>query len=113
LIGTTELLLLGFAAYRATRIAVHDQITDPLRNPLFTWHANRPTSPLRTALITLISCTYCAGWWISGAILATYLTASGTWHDTPLAIHGVEWLAVAGAAALGNRWDDTRPDTAQ
>lgn len=69
-------------------------------------------SPRRDALrmaiaVTLISCTYCAGWWLSGAILATYVLAAGTWHDAPLLVHGIEWAAVAGGQALLNRWDDT------
>lgn len=78
----------------------------------------------RMALTTLIACTYCAGWWISGAILAAWLLATDQWdrapllvHGTPwdwppLLVHGIEWFAVAGGQALLNRWDDTRPSGA-
>jgi hypothetical protein len=50
------------------------------------------------------------GWWISGAILATWLLASGQWDQAPLVVHGLEWLAVAGAAVFLNRVDDTLGD---
>ncbi|WP_329368750.1 DUF1360 domain-containing protein [Streptomyces sp. NBC_00669] len=104
------LALLALAAYRATHLVVHDSIGDPVRDRLFTWHAARPDSPARTALITLISCTYCAGWWISGAALAAYLLATDQWTTAPLVVHGVQWLAVAGGQALLNRWNDTRDE---
>ncbi|MEU3448765.1 hypothetical protein AB0H29_16305 [Streptomyces thermolilacinus] len=40
------------------------------------------------------------------------LLATGRFHDAPLLVHGVEWPAVAGAAALLNRVDDTLGRTA-
>jgi hypothetical protein len=107
LIHLAELVLLGAAGYRATQLAVHDTILDPVRDRLHAWHEQRPESATREFVITLISCVYCMGWWISGALLATYLLASGQWHGTPLLLHGVEWLAVAGAAVFLNRIDDT------
>ena len=65
-------------------------------------------SQFRSAVVTLIACTYCAGWWVSGAVLAAYLLAADEWTGTPLLLHLVEWFAVAGGQALLNRWDDTR-----
>jgi hypothetical protein len=62
-------------------------------------------SGTRTALLTLISCAYCSGWWVSGVLLATWLLVSGQFDDGPLLVHAVEWLAVAGA-------DDTEPPEA-
>lgn len=109
MISLLELGVLALAGYRATQLAVHDTLLDPVRDRVHAWHADRPESGPRTAVITLISCIYCMGWWVSGAVLATYLLAAGAWHGTPLVVHGVEWLAVAGGAALLNRWDDTRP----
>lgn len=102
------LAVLGFAAYRATQLAVHDTILDAARDRLFTWHGRAPESKARTFVITLVSCIYCMGWWVSGAVLATYLLATGQWTGVPLLVHGVEWFAVAGVQALLNRWDDTR-----
>lgn len=80
------------------------------RQRLDAWQQARPNSVPRELLVTLISCVYCAGWWVAGALLATWLLATGTWDQAPLAVHGVEWFAVAGGAALLNRWDDSRKD---
>ncbi|MFJ4703144.1 DUF1360 domain-containing protein [Streptomyces sp. NPDC088768] len=109
MIALTTLALLALAGYRATRLIVADSILDPLRDQLFAWHEARLDSKARDFVITLLSCTYCIGWWLSGAILATYLFASGQWHDAPVLVHGVEWLAVAGGQALLSRIDDTLP----
>jgi hypothetical protein len=107
LIPLTHLALLGLAGYRGTQLAVHDTILEPVRDRVFTWHERRQDSAIRTAVVTLISCVYCMGWWISGALLATYLLALGSFDGTPLLVHGLEWLAVAGLAVLLNRLDDT------
>ncbi|MDI9829703.1 DUF1360 domain-containing protein [Streptomyces sp. KAU_LT] len=106
MIDLTHLALLGLAGYRGTQLAVHDTILDPARDQLIAWHERRPTSPVRNAVVTLISCVYCMGWWIAGALLTTYLLLTGTFHSSPLLVHGIEWLAVAGLAVLLNRLDD-------
>jgi hypothetical protein len=108
MVGLLTLAVLALASYRATQLVVHDSIGDPLRDRVIAWHERRPDSSLRDAIVTLISCTYCAGWWVSGAVLAAYLLAAGAFTGTPLVVHGVEWFAVAGGQALLNRWDDTR-----
>lgn len=108
MLDIAEIAILGVAGYRSTQLAVHDAILEPARDAVYRWHARRVDSRLRTAMVTLISCVYCMGWWISGLILATYLTATSTWSAAPPVVHGIEWLAVAGAAVLLNRWDDTR-----
>ncbi|WTW95408.1 DUF1360 domain-containing protein [Streptomycetaceae bacterium NBC_01309] len=110
MISPAELALLAFAGYRATQLAVHDVILDPVRDRVHHWRDDAPDSRARVAVITLISCVYCLGWWIAGGLLATYLLATGRFDDAPLLVHGIEWGAVAGAAVLLNRWDDTRPD---
>ncbi|MEW2066658.1 DUF1360 domain-containing protein [Streptomyces sp. NPDC007346] len=107
MITVWELVLLAFAGYRGTQLAVHDSILDPVRDRIHEWHEARPESGAREFVITLISCVYCMGWWISGALLATYLLVTGSWTGTPLLVHGIEWLAVAGAAVAINRVDDT------
>ncbi|MFD8820757.1 DUF1360 domain-containing protein [Streptomyces sp. NPDC059605] len=109
LIDLVVLVVLGCAAYRATQLVVHDTILDPVRDRLYAWHGKATTSVVRSAAVTLIACTYCAGWWLAGAILATYLLVTGQFGQAPLLVHGIEWLAVAGVQALLNRWDDTRP----
>ncbi|MFI2304659.1 hypothetical protein ACH5AL_38445 [Actinacidiphila glaucinigra] len=40
-------------------------------------------------------------------LLATYLLVTGRFEQAPLLVHGIEWPAVAGAAVLMNRVDDT------
>jgi hypothetical protein len=107
MIDAFELALLAFAGYRATQLAVHDTILDPARQVVFDWHSRNTDSTVRTAAVTLISCPYCMGWWISGALLATWLLVTGQFDQAPLLVHGVEWFAVAGAAVLLNRVDDT------
>lgn len=112
MIGLPELALLAFAGYRGTQLAVHDTILDRPRAVVITWHLRRAdrqrSTALSSALVDLIGCIYCMGWWISGAFLAAYLLLTGLWTGTPLAVHGVEWFAVAGGQALLNRWDDSR-----
>lgn len=110
MISLVELALLALAGYRGTQLAVHDSLLDPARDRVYAWHEKRPDSAARTAVVTLISCVYCTGWWVAGAVLLTYLLATDTWGNAPVLIHGVEWLAVAGAAVLLNRWDDSRKD---
>jgi hypothetical protein len=105
-ITVVELVVLALAGYRATRLVVHDVIADPVRDHIHHWRAADLGSRSRELVITLISCIYCAGWWVSGLLLAVYLTAAGRWPDANVLIRGVEWFAVAGGAALLNRWDD-------
>jgi hypothetical protein len=110
LITTPELVILALAGYRATQLAVHDTILDPLRDRLTARHEAHPESRVLTFLVMLVSCVYCMGWWIAGALLAAYLLATGQWAGTPLPVHGIEWLAIAGGAVFCNRLDDTLKD---
>ncbi|BBA98343.1 hypothetical protein RVR_4487 [Actinacidiphila reveromycinica] len=112
MITPAELALLAFAGYRGTQLVVHDSILDPARDRIAAWYQDKPDSTVRDAVMTLISCVYCSGWWVAGAVLATWLLVTGTWSSAPLLVHGIEWLAVAGAAVLLNRWDDSRKDSA-
>ncbi|MFF6801121.1 DUF1360 domain-containing protein [Streptomyces sp. NPDC012616] len=107
MISLSVLALLGFAAYRATQLGVHDSIADGSRERLAAWHAGNANSKTRGFLLQLISCVYCFGWWLSGVTLLVYLLATGSWGDAPWLVHGIEWFAVAGVQALLNRRDDT------
>ncbi|MFE6551736.1 DUF1360 domain-containing protein [Streptomyces sp. NPDC057746] len=107
MISIPELVVLAAAGYRATQLAVHDTILDAARARVFEWHSRNTDSTLRTAAVTLITCPYCMGWWISGALLATWLLITGQFGKAPLVVHGIEWFAVAGTAVLANRVDDT------
>ncbi|MFI0827278.1 DUF1360 domain-containing protein [Streptomyces roseolus] len=110
MLSPAELVLLAFAGYRGTQLAVHDSILDPARDRIHAWQQAKDDSSVREWVITLISCVYCTGWWVAGALLATWLLVTGSWGDAPLVVHGIEWLAVAGGAVLLNRWDDSRRD---
>ncbi|WP_433341708.1 DUF1360 domain-containing protein [Streptomyces sp. CA-253872] len=109
MIEIPELVFLAFAGYRLTQLGVHDTILDPARARVDAWMAANPTRP-RLFVADLISCVYCLGWWLSGAVLATYLLVTGRVTHAPLLIHGIEWLAVAGGAVLLNRLDDSLKD---
>lgn len=108
MISPAELALLALAGYRATQLLVHDSIGDAPRARLDAWQQQRPQSVPRELLVTLISCVYCAGWWLSGALLLTWLLVTGEFDQAPLLVHGIEWFGVAGASVLLNRWDDSR-----
>lgn len=105
-IGT--LAVLGFAAYRATQLVVWDTIGDRPRLGLKVWAARKEGKGLAGFLASLVSCIYCAGWWLSLITLAVYLTAAGQWGAAPLWVHAVEFWALAGMQSLLNRWDDSR-----
>lgn len=112
MIGLPELALLALAGYRGTQLAVYDTVLDRPRTLVVDWHIRRTDQNRRTAvssaLVTLISCIYCIGWWISGAFLAAYLLATDAWSGVPLVVHGTEWFAVAGGQALLSLWDNSR-----
>ncbi|MBB6344342.1 DUF1360 domain-containing protein [Nonomuraea muscovyensis] len=112
MINLAELALLGFASYRCTQLVVHDTLLDGIRDRMFDWHARNPASRMRDFVVTLFSCPYCIGAWLSLAVLLTYLLTTGRFGDTPLLVHGIEWFAVAGVQALLNRADDTLAEAA-
>ncbi len=91
------LLLCGLAAYRLTRLAVLDSLTEGLRDRW--WRRfGQDTKPGELA-----GCSYCAGWWVSGLVL---LTAAGLgfapWRWRTVAL----WPVVAGGQALLSALDE-------
>lgn len=103
----TELALLAAASYRGVQLLVHDSLTDPIRDKIETRHATNPRNKLWWFLNAVLGCVYCAGMYVAAAALWAYWLATSTWDDTPWVVHGLEWFAVAGIAALANRRDDT------
>lgn len=103
MITLIEFAVLGFAAYRATQLGVHDTIGDPVRQRIALWHAKKVDSKPRDLVMQLISCIYCLGWWAAGAVLTIWWF----WRDNPIVQFGLLWFAVAGLQALLNRRDDT------
>lgn len=101
----TLILAVGAAA-RITRLVVADTITDPLR----TWalpriarsraerlriaHGEPATPPtgLRGALVTLLTCHWCTGVWVAGALTPLALSAGGAlWFILPASILTVSY----------------------
>ncbi len=87
------LVALCLASYRVTRFVVEDSLLDNPREALF---AKYP--PDTHKLTYLLSCVFCAGWWVSGLMLAiAHLVGLANW---PLRWDLVLWWAVAGGQAL-------------
>lgn len=112
-----ELVLDAVAAYRLTRLATADTITESLRGSIITaiyaWHGDedqlalqREQNPFSTwaeivgddpdapKLATLVVCRWCAGWWISVAVVLMRRRHPRLWQ--PIA----EVAACSAAAAL-------------
>lgn len=91
-----EFVLVVLAAARATRLVTADTIADGVRDRITEgrdwWH-------------DLLTCPYCAGWWISMLTYAVSVVALGRVHDVPWLVHAVEAWAVAGAQMLVNAAD--------
>lgn len=92
-----RVLAVALASYRVTRLVVTDDIVQPARKLWFR------RFPLDTKPGTLFSCTYCAGFWVSGLmLLVAHLTGFARW---PVRYDLVLWWTVSGAQALLNALD--------
>lgn len=86
------LIVLGLAAYRVTRFLIIDSFFEGTRNNLQTWLANK-RGTLAAKLLDLISCTWCAGFWVSMVIYSLFLWQCPIWFSR------LEWInlfAIAG-----------------
>lgn len=108
MLNLAELIILGAASYRGVQLLVHDTLTDPIRAAVEVRHVTKPRNRVWWFLHAVLGCPYCCGMYVAGTALLVYLIVSGQWGAAPWIVHGVEWFAVAGVAALANRWDDTR-----
>lgn len=106
MLGPVELTILSAASYRGVQLLVHDAITDPIRDAIEVRHATKPSNKLWWFLRAVLGCVYCCGMYVAGLALWVYWLATDTWTGTPWLVHGLEWFAIAGVAALANRWDD-------
>lgn len=75
-------------AARATRLATHDTLTQPLRDRGPAWWQ------------TFSACPYCIGWWITAATFAAGYAITTT---ASTVAQGV-WIWVAAACALNLGW---------
>lgn len=112
-----ELALDAVAAYRLTRLATADTITEPLRgsiitasyawngdedqlalqreaNPFSTWADLVAMDPEPPKMAKLVTCRWCAGWWISVLVVVMRRRHPRLWQ--PVA----EVAACSAAAAL-------------
>ena len=78
-VSAADVLLLGVATHRLSRIATRDKVAAPLREPFAEYQGpagagevnERPRGTgLRRAIGTLVTCEYCAGPWIASALFA-------------------------------------------
>jgi hypothetical protein len=106
-ISILDVLILALVSARLTQLAVHDTILAPLREKLDLWHAENHLGYWRSFAVDLVNCIFCIGFWLSGAVLLTFLVATDSWSGEGLIVHAMEWLAVAGAQTVINRWLDT------
>ncbi|WPB76337.1 DUF1360 domain-containing protein [Archangium violaceum] len=76
-----DALLLGVATHKLSRILARDFVTSPLRAPFVRYEGTRPAaevseSPrghgLRRAVGDLVSCTFCMGPWVAGALVCAH-----------------------------------------
>lgn len=111
------LVLDAIAAYRLTRLATADTITEEARatwivmaykragleqhawqllatHPYSTWTERATDDPDAPKLATLVTCRWCAGWWISVAVVVMRRRWPRLWQ--PIA----EVAACSAAAAL-------------
>lgn len=108
-----ELVVDGAACYRLTRLAVKDDLTQPLRERLIAWRyratrsaADQPTlmaypqtwqdhaegDPAAPWLAALVSCRWCSSIWVGAAVVAARWGIPVEW--TPVA-YGLTVAAVA------------------
>ena len=81
----------GLAAYRLTRLAVEDTITDPLRIR---------ASDASPFLADMLECRWCAGVWVGFGVMAVRRLVPGLW--APVA-EGLALAAVAGMLESAER----------
>ena len=82
-----EFVVLGLGTFRLSRLVVDDDITLPLR----AWIFDRFPSDW---LISLLSCVWCTGVWISVAVAGSYAVAPVVlwWCMLPFALSAVAGL---------------------
>ena len=78
-VAAYDIVLLGLATHRLTRIVTRDKVAEPIRSPFTEYEGpagagdvhERPRGRgLRRAVGTLLTCQYCAGPWIASALFA-------------------------------------------
>lgn len=81
-IGLTDVLLLGVATHKLTRLVTHDWVTSPIRAPFTTYDKSigageitetaRGTG-MRRAIGELLTCPWCMGPWVSAGLFTGFV----------------------------------------
>jgi hypothetical protein len=93
--------MLCLAAARATRVITEDTIFEGARDRLQQWAWNTG----RGKIADLVSCPYCAGWWLSLVTYVAWTVGTGQVHHVPWLVHAVECWAVMGGQMIVNAVD--------
>lgn len=76
-----DTLLLGVATHKLSRLVARDFVTSPLRAPFVRYEGPRPAAEvressrghgLRRAIGDLVSCPFCLGPWVAGALVCAH-----------------------------------------
>lgn len=113
------IVLVGLAAYRATRLVTTDTLTDPIRDALYHWawddehprvvvlrsgeqvQEPSPRGPVRTWLYELATCPHCVGVWAAAGAYAWWSWwGSARWAIWVAAIAGVVSLCASAVSRL-------------
>lgn len=98
MIELAVLLVLALASYRITRFVVFDTLIEGTRERLFLWLINhqkgKTTHFLYGKILDLLSCTFCAGFWV------TLLLTSLYFGHLPWEFSKLEWISTAGVTGL-------------
>jgi hypothetical protein len=118
-IPATDIVLLGVATHKLTRIVARDRVTIPLRVPFTHYEGSDGAGQVREeprgrgiqrAIGGLLTCQYCAGPWIATALTAGLIFAP---RITRLASSMFAMVAVSDflhqAYAGSRRWSGTQP----
>lgn len=93
-------VLLALAAYRVTRLVTRDSLWEHTRDRLADWFTHHRASKAAE----LLTCPFCAGFWVCALVLAAALAADLVDMDADMAV--LVWWALAGAQALLSSVDD-------
>ena len=102
-----DLVVLGLAAFKASRTIARDQVTSFVREPFVEGDADGNEEPVQTgdmrqAIGELVTCSRCVGTWVAAGLGVTQILAPrfGRLLTWTLATGGVNDIVLAGFAAL-------------
>jgi uncharacterized protein DUF1360 len=115
-----DLVVLGFAAYKASRTIARDEVTSFVREPFVQGQAHEggedpaETGDMRQAIGELVTCSRCIGTWVAAGLGTTQILAPrfGRLLTWTLATAGMnDWLQ-AGFSALTAKANELEARTA-